>query len=154
MKRGYDALPLRLLTYVIFSCEDKMLDTEEFRNMFLILIRHYKPGVQSKQYLQDLVVTNHIFLLLLERISTKRDAEGTFKMFDFIKEFASPIVMQQYGHVLEDFKKNGEFVNDCVFTMMHHIGGDLMCPEALFQPTILKTFSSIWEIEFEIQDVS
>ncbi len=75
-------------------------------------------------------------------------------MLDFVKEFSSPVVIQQYGNLLEDFKKNGEFVNDCVFTMMHHIAGDLQVPEALCQPLILKTFSQIWEVEFEIKDVS
>lgn len=131
-----------------------MLRVDELRYLFLLLIRHFKPGVQSKQYLQDLVTTNHLFLLLLERISTYPEHTGKFKMNEFIKEFASPLIMQQYGHMLEDFRKNGEFVNDCVFTMMHHIAGDLARPDVLYQPLILKTFSNIWEVEFEIKDVS
>lgn len=61
--------------------------------------------------------------------------------------------MRQYGILLEDFKHNGEFVNNCVFTMMHHIGGDLEHIPTLFQPRILKTFSQIWETDFEICDV-
>ncbi|CAL8094486.1 unnamed protein product [Orchesella dallaii] len=129
-----------------------MLNVEELRYLFLLLIRHFKPGVQSKQYLQDLITTNHVFLLLVEKISNYPEYDGQFKMTDFIKEFASPLVMQQYGHLLEDFRKNGEFVNDCVFTMMHHIAGDLSRPEVLYQPLILKTFSNIWEVEFEVKD--
>jgi len=95
-----------------------MLGEVELRYLFLILIRYFKPGVQSKQYLQDLVITNHVFLLLLEKISSNVDYKGDFKMLEFVKEFSSPLIMQQYGHLLEDFKDNGEFVNDCVFTMM------------------------------------
>lgn len=38
--------------------------------------------------------------------------------------------------------------------MMHHIGGDLEHVPTLFQPRILKTFSQIWETDFELCDVS
>lgn len=62
--------------------------------------------------------------------------------------------MHQYGLLLEDFRDNGAFVNDCIFTMMHHVGGDLGQINVLFQPNILKTYSQIWETEYEICDVS
>lgn len=61
--------------------------------------------------------------------------------------------MCQYALLLEDFKRNGEFVNNCIFTMMHHIGGDLKHVSTLFQPRILKTFLEIWETDFELCDV-
>lgn len=61
--------------------------------------------------------------------------------------------MQQYGLLLENYYENGEFVNDCIFTMMHHIGGDLGHVTTLFQPVILKTYSRIWETEYEICEV-
>lgn len=67
--------------------------------------------------------------------------------------FATFELMHQYGLLLEDFRENGEFVNDCIFTMMHHIGGDLGHIDILFQPMILKTFSKIWETEYELCDV-
>jgi timeless protein len=103
-----------------------MLGVTELRHLFLLLIRYFKPGVQSKQYLQDLVITNHVFLLLLEKISSNVGYGGDFKMFEFVREFSSPLIMQQYGHLLEDFKNNGEFVNDCVFTMMVRLVGNGM----------------------------
>lgn len=62
--------------------------------------------------------------------------------------------MQQYGLLLENFKDNGEYVNDCIFTMMHHIGGDLGQVNTLFQPIILKTYSRIWETGHKLCDVS
>lgn len=63
-------------------------------------------------------------------------------------------MMQQYGILLESFLENGEFVNDCILTMMYHVGGDLQQVTALFQPVILKTYSKIWETEYELCDVS
>lgn len=68
--------------------------------------------------------------------------------------FASVEVMHQYGILLENFENNGKFTNDCIFTMMHHIGGDIDHVATLFQPIILKTFSKIWESDYEICDVS
>ena len=59
--------------------------------------------------------------------------------------FATVEVMRQYGQLLEGFDSNSEFVNDCVFTMMHHVCGDLNTPETLFIPQVLETFSEIWE---------
>ena len=54
--------------------------------------------------------------------------------------------MRHYGFLLENFPTNAEFLNDALFTMMHHISGDLNRPEALYVPQILKAFSDIWEI--------
>ena len=53
--------------------------------------------------------------------------------------------MRQYGYVLENFRSNPQLVNDAIFTMMHHISGDLLAPESLFVPQILATFSDMWE---------
>lgn len=63
-------------------------------------------------------------------------------------------MMAQYALLLEDYEKNGEFVNDCIFTMMHHVAGDLRSLVSLFQPKILKIFITIWKSEFEVCDVS
>ena len=63
----------------------------------------------------------------------------------FFFRFATTEVMSQYGQLLEGFDSNSEFVNDCVFTMMHHVCGDLNTPETLFIPQVLETFSEIWE---------
>jgi len=131
-----------------------MVQVAELRNLFILLIRQFRPGVQSKQYLEDLITTNHVLLLLLEQNEGATEELESFHVSDFIKDFSSPVIIQQYGILLEDFQRNGEYVNDCVFTMMHHVAGDLAKPEALCQPHILKIFSQIWEIEFEIKDVS
>ncbi len=59
--------------------------------------------------------------------------------------FATVDVMRHYGYLLETFRSNPEHLNDALFTMMHHISGDLNQPEALYIPHILKAFSDIWE---------
>ncbi|KOB76647.1 Timeless, partial [Operophtera brumata] len=61
-------------------------------------------------------------------------------------------VMAQYGLLLDDYLINGEFVNDCIFTLMHHVGGEVGSLITLFQPKILKTFTAIWKSDFEICD--
>uniref|UniRef100_A0A1A9ZCT4 Timeless N-terminal domain-containing protein n=1 Tax=Glossina pallidipes TaxID=7398 RepID=A0A1A9ZCT4_GLOPL len=102
---------------------------EDLRNLFVLLFRRFNPNLQNKQYLQDLVVTNHVLLLIL-------DSE----------------VMHFYGLLLEDFDNNGEYVNDCIFNMMHHIAGDLGQIGMLFQPHILKTYLRIWEADYQLCD--
>lgn len=40
--------------------------TTDLRCLFVLLLRRFNPSIHSKQYLQDLVVTNHILLLVLD----------------------------------------------------------------------------------------
>ena len=111
----------------------------DMRQFFLLLIRSYSPLVQSKQFLLEVVITNHSLLLLLEPIYL----DGDFDMSIHLKQFATPKIMEQFGKLLEDFKSNSEFINDVIFTMMHHVAGDLRAPETLFHPIILKKFTEI-----------
>ena len=112
----------------------------ELRQLFLLLIRKFDPNLQTKQYLTDLVCGNHSLLVMIEH--AKMDVEI---MTSHLTQFATVEVMRQYGQLLEGFDTNSEFVNDCVFTMMHHVSGDLSAPETLFLPQVLETFSDIWE---------
>lgn len=139
------------------SIEDLQLqicNMENLRQLFVLLLRCYNPNLQSRQYLQDLVVTNHILLLLLDNVAKNTEPFSEVKMVDHVKQFATVDIMRHYGTLLENFQNNGEFVNDCIFTMMHHVGGDLEQVSILFQPSILKTYSQIWDTEYEICNVS
>ncbi|XP_059048859.1 protein timeless isoform X2 [Achroia grisella] len=136
----------------LLKLQIKMCETEDLRCLLVLLLRHYDPKYHTKQYLQDLIVTNHILLLFLDSVMKLPDYSGSTYMLDHIKQFATPEIMYQYGLLLEDYAGNGEFVNDCIFTLMHHVGGELDCLITLFQPKILKTFTSIWKSEFEICD--
>ncbi|XP_053960229.1 protein timeless isoform X1 [Anastrepha ludens] len=139
-----DRLHLRRLQSQISS-------TEDLRCLFVLLLRRFNPNLHTKQYLQDLVVTNHLLLLILDFI-TQTEGDTSIKMTEHIAQFATLEIMNYYGMLLEDFNNNGEFVNDCIFTMMHHVGGDLGQIGTLFQPIILKTFSRIWETDYELCD--
>jgi timeless len=138
----------------IQTLQVQIASTENLRNLFVLLLRCYNPNLQSRQYLQDVVVTNHILLILLDNVSKLANTKSNLNMVEHIKQFATVDIMHHYGILLESFNENGEFVNDCIFTMMHHVGGDLSQVAILFQPIILKTYSQIWETEYEICDVS
>ncbi|XP_034828725.1 protein timeless [Maniola hyperantus] len=130
----------------------KMCETDELRSLLVLLLRYYNPKYHSKQYLQDLVVTNHILLMFMDNVMKLPGYKGTGTMVDHIRQFCSIEIMYQYGLLLEDYEGNGEFVNDCIFTMMHHVGGELESLISLFQPKILKIFTLIFKSEFEICD--
>lgn len=132
----------------------KICKMENLRQLFVLLLRCYNSNLQSTQYLQDLVVTNHIFLMLLQNVTNNSESQIDVNMIDHVKQFATLDIMHHYGTLLENFQKNGEFVNDCIFTMMHHVGGDLELVSNLFQQSILKTYSLIWDTEYEICNVS
>lgn len=136
----------------LLKLQTKMCEAEELRSLLILLLRHYNPKYHTKQYLQDLIVTNHILLMFLDSIMQLPDYKGNGTMVEHIRQFASPEIMYQYGLLLEDYEGNGEFVNDCIFTLMHHVGGELGSIISLFQPKILKIFTSIWKSEFEICD--
>ncbi|XP_050361503.1 protein timeless [Nymphalis io] len=136
----------------LIKLEIKMCETDELRLLFVLLLRHYNPKYHTKQYLEDLIVTNHILLIFLDNVLKMPEYKGDGKIVDHIRQFSSPEIMFQYGILLENYEGNGEFVNDCIFTLMHHIGGELGCLISLFQPNILKTFTSIWKSNFDICD--
>jgi hypothetical protein len=54
-----------------------------------------------------------------------------FNMTEHITRYSHPSMMKPYGLLLENFQENASSVNDCVFTMMHHISGDLSCPQVI-----------------------
>lgn len=138
----------------IHMLETQIGCTEDLRHLFVLLLRSYNPLLQSKQYLQDIVVTNHILLVLLDKVSKQASPKCDIDMEEHLQQFATVKIMHFYGDLLEGFRDNGNFVNDCIFTMMHHIAGDLNQATILFQPKILKTFSQLWENEYKICDVS
>nr|CAD7405799.1 unnamed protein product [Timema cristinae] len=130
----------------------QMAATEDLRCLFVMLLHQFNPNCQSNQYLQDVIVTNHNLLLFLDRVNKLPEFKSTSSFTEHIQQFATVEIMHQYGLLLENIQDNGEFINDCVFTMMHHIGGDVRQVSTLFQPSILKCFTRIWESDFELCD--
>ncbi|XP_046458348.1 protein timeless-like [Daphnia pulex] len=123
----------------------------DLRQLFLLQLRQFDPVVQSRRYLLDVIATNHILLLTLER-STGQSSRGSFNISQHLTQFCSEMIVDRYGTVLEDFKTNGPFVNDCILTILHHIAGDLGRADLLCRPVILRPFSKIWKEEFNMCD--
>ncbi|XP_042227111.1 protein timeless-like isoform X2 [Homarus americanus] len=130
--------------------KDDLGQLVEVRQLFVLLIRLYRPGVLNLNYLQDLITTNHRFLTTQEASSPTLPSDQAFDIVNHIKQFATMDIMRQYGRLLENFNINDETVNDCIFTMMHHIAGDLRNVNVLLQPVILRVFLRIWKEGFEL----
>ena len=127
------------------------LYARDCRQLLVLLLRRFNPQSQTLQYLCDTVVCNHMLLLDLELVSESDNLKGPkFNMTDHVKQFANAEMMRHFGRLLEEYEKNTPFVNDCIFTIMHHIAGDLDSPQTLYIPSILKSFSKIWEQGLQI----
>ncbi|XP_076323972.1 protein timeless-like isoform X1 [Tachypleus tridentatus] len=137
---------------VFQKLKGQLVKMNDLRQLLLLMIRNYSPFIHTKQYLVDVVTTNHTLLVLLERAVNDEEIQADFDLLGHLQQFSTVKVMEQYGRVLEDFRTNSEYVNDCVFTMMHHVAGDLNSPESLFHPIILKTFSQIIEEDWNISE--
>ncbi|XP_050729606.1 protein timeless-like isoform X3 [Eriocheir sinensis] len=134
----------------LLNIKEELGQLVEIRQLFLLLIRTYRPGVLNLNYLQDLITTNHRFLTTQEACSPSLPTPYSFNLFNHIKLFATMDIMRQYSRLLENFNVNDEMVNDCIFTMMHHIAGDLRNVNVLLQPSILRVFLRIWREGFEL----
>lgn len=67
----------------------KIANTQDLRSMFVLLIRCYNPFVHNQQYLLDLVITNHILLILLDDVAKSPCFKGFPKdssMIDHIRQ--------------------------------------------------------------------
>jgi len=60
--------------------------TEDLKCLFVLLIRQYNPRIQNKQYLQDLIITNHILLLFLDNVIKLPEYKGNTNLMDHIKQ--------------------------------------------------------------------
>ena len=125
--------------------------TKEIRQLLLLLLRKFNPQLQTLQYLADLIMCNHMLLLANENVSeSERRVGPRFDLTQHMKQFANSEMMRQYGRLLEEFEQNTPFVNDCIFTILHHMAGDLDSPQVLYIPSILQSFSKIWEQGLQI----
>ncbi|XP_061185497.1 protein timeless-like [Saccostrea echinata] len=130
------------ITY-LENLQKDLAGTEDLPQVFLLLIRNFQMHTHNLKFLQDVIVTNHLLLLLMDVWRNKGFGKKGFHMLDHVKQFATTEVMQKYGRLLENFEYNNAVVNNCIFTMMHHIAGDCEKPTALLQVQILRTFLEI-----------
>lgn len=69
----------------LLKLQIRISETEDLKCLFLLLLRQYNPAIQSKQYLQDLILTNHNYLLFLDNISKVKE-QSTSNVMDHLKE--------------------------------------------------------------------
>jgi len=119
----------------------QIVRTRNIRQHYIFLIRLASvKNMLQKQYLENLVVANHIHLTKMQQLNTSFTETD---MTTHIKHFALTEMMKPYGYLLESFRENSATLNDCIFTMMHHVAGDLVCPQALDIKPIPETIQQI-----------
>jgi len=119
----------------------QIVRTQNIRQHYIFLIRLASTkNMLHKKYLENLVVVNHIHLTKMQQLNT---SFSELEMTTHIKDFALPEMMKPYGFLLEGFRENSPTLNDCIFTMMHHVAGDLVCPQALDIKPIPETIQQI-----------
>ncbi|XP_057369817.1 protein timeless-like isoform X2 [Daphnia carinata] len=134
----------------IFQLRDYLLVISDLRQLFLLRLRLFNPNNQGRRYLCEIIKANHILLLSLERAIKQSASEKSFDISEHLKQFCCRTIIDRYGTALRDFKTNGSFVNDCIFTVLHHVGIDLGQVDLLCDPVILRNFSQIWASEFKL----
>jgi timeless protein len=60
--------------------------TEDLRCLFILLLRSYNSNLQSRQYLQDLIVTNHILLMLIDDSSIFPEQYESLKILEHLRQ--------------------------------------------------------------------
>jgi len=127
----------------------QVVHTKTIRQLYVLLIRLTALcGKPSYEYLSNLVVGNHVHLTTIqETLSSPSDVE--FDMSSHIKQFSTVEMMRPFGQLLEKFRENSIQVNDCIFTMMHHVAGDLNCPQALDVRPIPETLTQLSTTEMQ-----
>jgi len=132
------------------SLQNSVVQLSDLRYLFVLLMRQYKPELHTKQYLSDVIVGNHEFLLAADSVMSWGSSYNYFEMHEHISLFATQETMLKYNSILDEFKSNTSGVNNCVFTMMHHVAGDCQSPDVLLQIPIVQNFLNILEMPMVI----
>lgn len=135
----------------LFKFRASLANANDLRQLPLLQLRQFDPAIQNKKYLGDVITTNHVLLKTLERAAGQPSAYNCNLDFGgHFEQFYSKVILNRYGSALDDFRTNDPFVNDCVFTLLRHVGvyrgrADLLC-----DPAILRPLGKIWEKGFNV----
>ena len=122
----------------------------DLRQLFLMHLRQFDPNIQSRKHLRDVITANHVLLLTLERAAQQSSYSMQFDLRQHLTQFSTRKIISCYGSALQDFKTNGPFVNDCILTLLHHVGADLGRADLLCDSAVLRPFCKIWEEKFDV----
>jgi len=121
----------------------QIIQTKNIRQLYVLLTKlATDEKMLSRKYLSHLVETNHMHLTMIQQLASQ-DTRTHINLASHIEQFASTDMMKPYIFLLESFSENSNTVNDCVFTMMHHIVGDLSSPQALDVDSLHSTIRKI-----------
>ena len=67
----------------LVKLQNQITDMDDLKSLFLLLLRQYNPTIQSRQYLQDLILTNHNYLLFLDSATKGRQS---FNLMEHLKQ--------------------------------------------------------------------
>lgn len=131
----------------------------EYSSLLTTLFQQYDEPKHSVLYLEDLIVTNSIFLELLDsfncEIDNNQEAEqsGTppkkrGKKFDyrtagFMMRYCCPDVLKAHVTILKKFKNNSDELNLAILKFFERIVYDCKSENFLFQISIFKCLTDI-----------
>ncbi|OWF39805.1 protein timeless-like [Mizuhopecten yessoensis] len=120
--------------------------------LMVYLVRHCSIELLGGSFLEDLVFTNHLLMLHLDKWINTGLTRKSFSLLTHVQNYATFGIMGKYGRLLEQFLDNPMELNNCLFTMMHHVAGDCGSPSVLLQKPILDTFLEINDQELFVSD--
>lgn len=66
--------------------EYQIASSYDLKNLFILLLRRFNPAIQSKQYLQDVIVTNHALIMIMDKVSRTPEGSETVAVDEHIKQ--------------------------------------------------------------------
>lgn len=65
----------------------QIAEVHDLRGLFVLLLRHYNPALQSHQFLQDLIVTNHNLLIFVENTVKLPEFQANVDLVQHLKQY-------------------------------------------------------------------
>ncbi|EFX80829.1 putative TIMELESS/TIM-1 protein [Daphnia pulex] len=125
----------------------------ELRQLFVLLLRQFNPKFHCRRLLSDMITGNHLLLTTLKQANDFPASVPRFDMMtEHLSQFCTKTILARYGSALSDFRTNGPFLNDSIFTILLHVKNDLGKIDLLLHPVVLRPFVKIWEESFDICD--
>jgi hypothetical protein len=117
----------------------------DLRQLFVLLLRQFSSKFHCRRLLCDIITGNHLLLTTLKQVDEFPACVPRFDMTEHLSQFCTTTILARYGSALTDFRTNGPFINESIFSILLHITNDLGKIDLLLHPVILRPFVKIWE---------
>lgn len=128
----------------------KLADLQHLRCVPLLLFQNCCWS-NAKNFAENTVILNHYILTVMEKGMHGCPEFKRNSVAHHLKQFSANNILNCYGILLESYKYNSNMLNESLFTMLHHIAGDVHASDSLLVPSILKSFSSILKEDVELE---